>query len=154
VLNAVSGKVLTLGAEIRLLGPDDAWVLQQVGPDVFDNPVDQRLTAQFLADPRHHIIVAIDAGYVIGMITAVDYIHPDKAPQLWINEVGVAKSHRWHGIGRLLLDAMLAHGSALACTEAWLGTEIDNLPARALYESDGTMPEDFVLYSFDLTQTP
>lgn len=143
-----------MGVEIRLLGPDDAEVLQEVDPDVFDNPVDTQWTARFLSDSRHHIIVAIDAGCVVGMITAVDYVHPDKAPQLFINEVGVAESHHRRGIARQLLDVMLAHGRTLECTEAWVGTEGDNVPARALYESTGAMPEDFVLYSFDLTRTP
>jgi len=144
--------VHALRIEIRHLGPDDAEVLQSVNADVFDNPVDARWAAEFLADPRHHIIVAIDAGCVIGMITAVNYVHPDKAPQLWINEVGVAESHRLQGIGRRLLDAMLAHGRTLECTEAWVGTEGDNIPARALYESGRSAPEDFVLYSFNLAK--
>lgn len=138
--------------EIRLLGQDDAEVLQNVDPDVFDNAIDPRWAAEFLADSRHHIIVAIDAGCVVGMITAVNYVHPDKAPQLWINEVGVAERYRRRGIGRRLLDAMLAHGQTLECTEAWVGTEGDNIPARALYESGGSAPEDFVLYSFNLAK--
>ena len=29
---------------------------------------------------------------------------------------------------------MLAHGKAIGCEEAWVGTEPDNLPARGLYE--------------------
>lgn len=144
--------VHALRIEIRHLGPDDAEVLQSVNADVFDNPVDARWAAEFLADPRHHIIVVIDAGCVIGMITAVNYVHSDKAPQLWINEVGVAESHRRQGIGRRLLDAMLAHGRTLECTEAWVGTEGDNIPARALYESGRSAPEDFVLYSFNLAK--
>jgi aminoglycoside 6'-N-acetyltransferase I len=82
------------------------------------------------------------------MVSAVDYVHPDKAPQLWINEVGVAPSHQRRGIGRLLIDAMLAHGRALGCTEAWLGTEDNNAPARRLYESAGGLPEAFILYSW------
>src|SRR5690349_3504164 len=118
--------------EIRRLGPDDASVLTRVADEVFDHAVDPRTTHRFLADARHHLIVALDAGVVVGMITALDYVHPDKAPQLWINEVGVAASHRRRGIGRRLVDAMLAHGRSLGCTEAWLGTEPDNVPARAL----------------------
>ena len=84
------------------------------------------------------------------MASAVDYVHPDKAPQLWINEIGVAPAHRRRGVGRRLLDALLAHGRTLGCTEAWLGTEDDNVAARRLYESAGNAPERFVLYSFPL----
>jgi hypothetical protein len=38
----------------------------------------------------------------------------------------------------------------VGCTEAWLGTEPDNLAARRLYESAGSAAEPFVLYSFSL----
>jgi aminoglycoside 6'-N-acetyltransferase I len=45
---------------------------------------------------------------------------------------------------------MLAHGRTLGCTEAWLGTEEDNVAARRLYESAGSTAESFVLYTFPL----
>jgi aminoglycoside 6'-N-acetyltransferase I len=138
--------------EIRLLGPGDIEVLDRVAPDVFDGPVDPRWARAFLDDTRHHLVVAIDDGTVVGMASAVDYVHPDKAPQLWINEVGVATSHRRRGIARRLLDALLAHGRTLGCTEAWLGTEEDNVAARRLYEGAGSKPERFVLYSFPLEE--
>lgn len=136
--------------EIRLLGPGDADLLQRVAPGVFDDPVQPHLTRAFLDDERHHICVACEDGVVVGMVTAVDYVHPDKAPQLWINEIGVAPSCQRRGIGRKLLDAMLEHGRTLGCTEAWLGTEDDNVAARRLYERAGGEPEEFVLYSFRL----
>ena len=136
--------------EIVLLGPDNIGALDKVAPDVFDETVDVRLTRTFVSDARHHMMLAIEGGVVVGMASAVDYVHPDKARQLWINEVGVAPSHQRRGIGRQLLDALLAHGRTLGCTEAWLGTEVDNVPARALYESAGSKPEKFMLYSFPL----
>jgi len=141
---------MSADVEVRVLGRGDADVLQRVAPDVFDHEVDPRWCRAFFSDPRHHLIVALDGETVVGMITAVDYVHPDKAPQLWINEVGVAPSHQRRGIGRRLLDAMLEHGRGLGCTEAWLGTEDSNVAARALYESTGAGPESFVLYSWSL----
>lgn len=139
-------------AEIRLLGPADADVLSRVAEGVFDGPVKPELASDFLADARHHLIVAVVDGTVVGMITALDYIHPDKARQLWINEVGVASAHRRLGVGQALLRAMLHHGRALGCTEAWLGTEHDNDAACGLYEKAGGNAAPFVLYSFDLSQ--
>ena len=139
-----------MAVEIRLLGPEDRKVLERVAPGVFDGPVQQRWTHEFLADGRHHLVVALDDGSVVGMASAVDYVHPDKAPQLFINEVGVAPSHQRRGIGRQLLDAMLAHGRTLGCTEAWLGTEETNVAARRLYEGAGAAPEVFMLYEFPL----
>ena len=103
---------------IRVLGPDDTAVLEQVAVDVFDNEVDPRWSAEFLADPRHHLAVALDDGQVVGMASAVHYVHPDKPPELWINEVAVAPSHHHRGIGRQLLDALFARGRTLGCQEA------------------------------------
>lgn len=136
--------------EIRLLGTGDGDLLQRAAAGVFDGQVQPGLTRDFLADARHHIVVAIEDGVIVGMVTAVDYVHPDKARQLWINEVGVAPSHQKRGIGRKMLDAMLAHGRVLGCTEAWLGTEADNSAARRLYERAGGASEEFILYSFSL----
>jgi aminoglycoside 6'-N-acetyltransferase I len=141
-----------MAVEVRLLGPGDGEALERVAPGVFDGPVRPHWTREFLADARHHLMVAVDEGQVVGMVSALHYVHPDKAPQLWINEIGVAPSHQRQGIGRRLLDAILAHGRMLDCTEAWLGTEEANVAARHLYESAGGAPETFVLYEFPLDQ--
>ena len=134
--------------EIILVTAANAAVLQRVAPDVFDGPVVQRWTAEFVADPRHHLLVAVENDVVVGIVSAVHYVHPDKAPQLWINELGVAPSHQRRGIGVALVSRMLVHGRSLGCTEAWVGTEVDNVAARALYERAGGEAEMFVLYTF------
>ena len=54
-----AGEAVTpMSPTIRRLGPGDASVLDEVAPDVFDNAIDPRGTAEFLADPRHHLAVA------------------------------------------------------------------------------------------------
>jgi ribosomal protein S18 acetylase RimI-like enzyme len=123
--------------DVRLLGPGDAPVLERVAPDVFDHAVDARLAEEFLADPRHHIAVALDDGVVVGFASGVDYVHPDKPRELWVNEVGVAPSHRGQGIGRRVVDALLAHARTLGCRAAWVLTDVDNAAARALYRAAG-----------------
>lgn len=136
--------------KFRLLRPGDAALLERVADGVFDCAVHPRLAAEFLEDPRHHMAVAIDDETVVGMASAVDYFHPDKPRELWINEVGVAPTHRRSGIARHLLGMLFAHGRANGCREAWVGTEHDNVAARALYESLEGQCADFVLYAFRL----
>jgi ribosomal protein S18 acetylase RimI-like enzyme len=135
---------------IRLLGEADLAVLERVSPDVFDAPISQRWAEEFLADARHHLVVALNGDVVVGFASAVHYVHPDAAPQLFINQVGVAPDLHRHGIATQLMQALFARGRELGCREAWLGTEHDNLAARGLYRALGGSEEDFVMVSFDL----
>jgi ribosomal protein S18 acetylase RimI-like enzyme len=139
--------------EVRLLRPGDEQVLRAVADDVFDDPLDSAATAAFLADPRHHLAVAIDDGVVVGFASAVVYVHPDKPqPELWINEVGVAESHRCRGVGKRLLQALFARGRELGCDEAWVLTDQSNTGARQLYAAAGghAAPEPALLFAFQL----
>ncbi len=135
---------------IQILGPDDAAILGCVAPDVFDNAIDPRWAAEFLADSRHHMAVALIEGLVVGMASAVHYVHPDKPPELWVNEVGVAPAHRSQGIGRQLVRALFARGRELGCTEAWLGTEETNHAARRMYAAVDGKEETMIYITFEL----
>ena len=125
---------------------------------MFDNPVDPALAREFLNDPRHHIAVAIDGGVVVGFASGVHYIHPDKRPQLWINEVGVAPSHHRRGLGRRVVDALLDVGRAHRCRSAWVLTDRTNIAALALYhsaggvEGEGGLSDQMVGFDFALAE--
>jgi aminoglycoside 6'-N-acetyltransferase I len=141
---------------IKLLAAGDEHALDTVASGVFDREIDPDATHDFLADRRHHLAVALDRGTVVGFASAVHYLHPDKPhPELWINEIGVAPTHRRYGIGRQLLDALLAHGRALGCIEGWVLTERDNEAAQNLYESlGGVQPSHApVMFAFHLGES-
>jgi aminoglycoside 6'-N-acetyltransferase I len=137
---------------VRVLGRDDLAVLDAVADDVFDGPVDPRWSAEFLTDPRHHLAVAVAGGVVVGIASGVHYVHPDKPPELWVNEVGVAPPYRDRGVGRRLLRALFARGREVGCERGWVGTEVGNAAARRLYRAVGGVEdaEPFVLVSFAL----
>ena len=146
-----------MSVETRMLGPDEGAVLARVALGVFDHDVDPALTAEFLRDPRHHLAVALEAGTVVGFASAVHYVHPDKAAELWINEVGVAPSHQRQGLGRQLLRTLFAHGQLLGCREAWVLTSPANGAAIRLYEAVGgtDMADPPVMFTFRLNaETP
>ena len=138
--------------QIRILERGDEGVLDTIAPDVFDDPIDARAAREFLGDPRHRLAVALDAGVVVGFVSAVLYVHPDKpSPELWINEVGVAPSHQGQGIGRGLLEAALTDGRAAGCQEAWVLTDQTNQAAKRLYQAGGGEPSDgHVMFTFRL----
>jgi aminoglycoside 6'-N-acetyltransferase I len=136
---------------VRILGSEEASVLKNVAPDVFDNDVDPRWTAEFLTDPRHHLAVALEGDRVVGMASAVHYVHPDKGPELWVNEVSVTPTHWRQGIARRLVGALFECGRELGCRTAWVLTEQDNEAARGLYSVVGGVETLEVMVEFSLT---
>ena len=138
--------------ETRILSPGDHAVLDTVAPGVFDNDLDPRFVAEFLGDGRHHLAVAIDQGQVIGFASGVHYVHPDKPPELWINEVGVASDHQGRGIGKAVIRTLLQHAERLGCREAWVLTDRSNDAAMRLYGSSGGQEAqpDPVMFTFFL----
>jgi ribosomal protein S18 acetylase RimI-like enzyme len=139
--------------EIRLLTVADLAVLDRVEDDVFDFAVRPVLAAQYLSTPGNLLAVAICSGVVVGMASAVAYLHPDKPLQLFINEVGVSDRMRGQGIGKRLMHTLLERGRTLGCTEAWVATEVNNKAARALYDAvAGTEDQDqAVVYTWKLS---
>jgi ribosomal protein S18 acetylase RimI-like enzyme len=139
--------------EVKSLGPNDASVLNNVAEDVFDDAIVESSARAFLADPRHRLVVALDKDLVVGFVSAVIYVHPDKpAPELWVNEIGVAPTHHRQGIGKALMQAILQEARQSGCSEAWVLTDRTNLPAMAMYRSSGgeeTLP-DPTMFTFKL----
>lgn len=140
----------------RLLGPGDEDVLARVAPGVFDHAVDPAQARAFLRAPGHLIAVALDRGTVVAMATGTVLLHPDKPPQLFVNEVGTGTAYRRRGLARRLLPLLLARGRELGCTTAWVATESGNGAARALYRAAGGAEdaEQAVVFTFDLQAPP
>lgn len=139
--------------EIKLLGPHDAALLVQADPDVFDNSVLPASAAEFLADARHLIAVALVADLVVGFASGVCYVHPDKpAPELWINEVGVAATYQGQGLGKKIMECLLNEARRRGCAEGWVLTERDNTAALRLYQSVGGIEttREAVMFTFPL----
>ena len=139
--------------EVKLLGPADSNILDNVAAEVFDDPIVISSAREFLNDARHRLVVALDDNLVVGFVSAVIYLHPDKtAPELWINEIGVAPTHQRQGIGKMLLQYLLENARQWGCVEAWVLTERDNIAAMAMYRSAGGVEErpDPTMFTFHL----
>ncbi|MCB1338732.1 MAG: GNAT family N-acetyltransferase [Maritimibacter sp.] len=124
-------------AEIRLveLTPATAKALGDVADDVFDAVIDPARLAEFVADPRHLLWFAEAGGQVVGFASATELFHPDKPPQIFINEIGVAPAWRRRGIGRALVEKLVAAARERGCNYAWLGTDTDNTAGNACFRS-------------------
>ena len=138
---------------VRLAGPGDLDLLAHVAGEPFDDPLDLAATRRFLSDPNHMLVIALRGEAIVGFISSVIYLHPDKpAPECWINEVGVSAAARREGIASRMLAATLDHARVLGCGEAWVLTERSNPAAMRLYASLGGEegPPDIAMFSYDL----
>jgi ribosomal protein S18 acetylase RimI-like enzyme len=136
--------------EFRILGPGDEAILGRIAEGVFDEPVRPDRLNAYLAEPNHHLMVALADGLVVGQVAAVIHRHPDKAPELYIDEVGVGDDWLRQGIAQGMMERMFAFGRSLGCEESWVATESDNAPAIALYRKFGAEPVHMVYFEYDL----
>lgn len=134
---------------LRDLGPTDEALLLSVKPGLFDNAIRPDQARAFLADPGHLCTLAFDGDQAVGMITATVLLHPDKAPALFVNELGTRDSHLRRGIATQLTEHMFARAREMGCQGIWLGTETDNEPALAHYRKLGGQEMVFVGFGWD-----
>jgi len=131
---------------LRRMDATNAASLANVAPDVFDDPVDAERLANYVRAPGHMMLLAFDGDLVVGQCAAVLHRHPDKATELYVDELGTASTHRRQGIGRDLLKAMFDWGREVGCEEAWLGTELDNDAANALYRGQRPVEDEAIQF--------
>jgi GNAT superfamily N-acetyltransferase len=117
---------------IGLLG-----VLFAIEQDFTPDPDKQRRgLAALLASPGGYIAIARDqAARAVGMATAQLVISTaEGAPSAWIEDVVVREDWRGEGLGRSLLDAVLAWARGQGAVRAQLLADLDNAPALAFYD--------------------
>lgn len=132
----------------------EARTVQQLldASDLFDNPITPQGAADSLARSGHHLLLALSPERkAIGFVSGVEMRHPDKQPELFINELGVAFNWRKKGIARELLRALADIARSNGIHSLWTATEPDNIAALATYRSAGArIDETAVMISVDL----
>ena len=141
--------------EVQIIraAPAQAGLLDRVAEDVFDERIDLGRLAAYLADPSHLMVLAVSNGEVIGQARGVVHRHPDEPTELYIDNLGVTPVRKREGVATRLLDDLVAWGRSLGCEQAWVGTEVDNEAARALYQGRGSDAETFVMYFYTFAET-
>ncbi len=101
-----------------------------------DTDKQRRGLAALLASPGGHIAIARDeAAHAVGMATAQLVISTaEGAPSAWIEDVVVREDWRGRGLGRTLLDAVVAWARSQGAVRAQLLVDLDNAPALAFYD--------------------
>ncbi len=110
-----------------------------------------------LADTSIYVMAAFAGDGPAGFASAYRFPALTGAyEQAYVYDVYVAPAYRAVGVGRRLVDALLAALRADGVAEAWVGTDGPNLAAQRLYEAAGAteVGRDYVEYEFDLTPPP
>jgi ribosomal protein S18 acetylase RimI-like enzyme len=131
---------------LKRMQPGDEAAFQRVADDVFDEPIHAERLAAYLREPGHIMVLAFEGDLVVGQCAGVIHRHPDKTTELYVDEVGTASTHRRLGIAKLMMDELFAWGRELGCVEAWLGTDTDNEPAKALYRRYRPTEDEVIQY--------
>ncbi|MFG1713753.1 ribosomal protein S18-alanine N-acetyltransferase [Micromonospora sp. NPDC049203] len=116
------------------------WHIDQVLPieaDLFG--AEQWSAAMFwneLANGHFYLVATDDDGAVLGY-AGLAVSPPDEA---WVQNVAVRRDAHRRGIGRLLLEALLAEASRRGVRSTLLEVAADNAPAQRLYATYGFEP--------------
>lgn len=116
------------------------WHIDQVLPieaDLFG--AEQWSPAMFwneLAHGHHYLVATDDDGTVLGY-AGLTVTPPDEA---WVQNIAVRRDAQRRGIGRLLLEALLAEADRRGARSTLLEVAADNAPAQRLYATYGFEP--------------
>jgi hypothetical protein len=78
---------------IRELGPGDDDLVAAAS-HLFDGPSHPEATSDFLADGRHHLLVAHEGSRPVGFVSGVGVTHLDKGTEMFLHELAVDEPYR------------------------------------------------------------
>jgi len=126
--------------EIRRLAAGD-YALVLAAARLFDHEPKPDAIKRFLADPNHHLMVALAGGKPVGFVSGVELTHPDKGTEMFLYELAVDERHRRLGIATELVSALRDLARKRGCYDMWVLTDHDNAGALATYRKTGTDEE-------------
>lgn len=106
-----------------------------------------------LADPAVYVFAAFEGERPAGFVSAYRFPSLTKECDLvYIFDVYVAPADQAGGIGRRLLDSVIAQCRRDGVKEAWAGTDSDNHAAQRLFVAAGAggAGQEYVQFEFDL----
>jgi ribosomal protein S18 acetylase RimI-like enzyme len=124
----------TPSIQIQMITEDNVYFLDNVLDDVFDYPIQTDYLTPFITSPIHHLVVAMnDSQTIVGFVSYVDLYHPDKATQVFVNELSVHEDYQRLGIGSTLMNHVFEYAKDHAYY-VWVATEMDNVGADTFYQ--------------------
>ncbi|MGA7845773.1 MAG: GNAT family N-acetyltransferase [Thermoplasmata archaeon] len=116
--------------------------LAKVAEPLLDAPADLGALRRYLTDRRNIFLLASVGSRTVGFLrgTSLGQVHT-RRPQMFLYEVAVAPACRRRGVGRALVEHLLAYCRARRFDEVFVFTDPGNRPAVALYRGTGAITE-------------
>lgn len=110
----------------------------------------EAVQAMLAHDAVTQFLARREDGSIVGVATLATFPIPT-ATRGWVEDVIVDQASNNQGIGRLLIDAMVARARALGCKTVDLTSRPSREAANHLYRAAGFEPRDTNVYRFDLS---
>jgi tRNA-Thr(GGU) m(6)t(6)A37 methyltransferase TsaA len=122
----------------------------QMMHEVFDEggvALSEHYVAQLLGEPRFHAFVAVEAGEPVGCITAHDLpMTRHECDESFVYDLAVRADRQRRGIGRLLVEALVADAAARGVDVVFVPADNDDDHALAFYTSLGGRPAPVTMF--------
>lgn len=143
---------------IKKLSPNDIGSAKELFlffqiDDGVENPgsASDKYLKKFLSRDDFHVIVAVEDEKVIGGLTAYELVkYKREETEMFLYEIAVDKSHRRKVIASGLIECLREICISKGITEMFVATEMNNTPAKKLYESTGGEFEATAIYTYKL----
>ena len=132
--------------DVRLLEPGDEGVMVGYDKDAFDAEVTPAQLTAYLAAPLHKMAVAVVDGVVVGQARAVLHVQPDEPLGLYLDNLGVAETHKRKGLATAMVAALKRWGQAKGAQSFWVATESDNEEGLGFYRALGLKGEGMTYF--------
>jgi GNAT superfamily N-acetyltransferase len=101
-------------------------------------PQDETALLEFLSDLARHLLLALEAGRVVGSLSGFALRHPHRRePQFLLYEIDVRPECQTRGIGQALVERFISEAKAAGAFEVWVLTNQSNQAAMAMYAHCG-----------------
>ena len=135
-------------------GPEHRLLARQAVKEVHGRgSFDEESLGAFLSDQSSYLLLAVEAGTVVGSLNGYALRHPQrKERQFLLYEIDVREGWRRQGIGKELVTTFVDTARRARAFEVWVPTNASNAAAMALYRACGLTqrnPDD-VLFSLAL----
>jgi GNAT superfamily N-acetyltransferase len=140
--------------EVRAARVDEAvaivplyeWLFAPPGsrPDAWDERRAEAALRQAIESHDSVVLVASDAGALIGFITGYQDLHSVRfGYRAWVEDFAVDPTRRSQGIGKALLDAAKAWARERGATHLELDSALARTDAHRFYEREGAAYKSF-----------